>query len=296
MKIQLNPHSQWRREFAEKLVARITERERIAAIFIGGSVSRDFADEYSDLELCFVWQDSPTDSDRRSIIEKFKGDLFTTFESWTEQTHSLEDDMYVDGLQVDVWHNTIANNKKDLDAVLIDFSTNLNQLNFADTLLNAISLYDPSEILAAWKRRAEDYPEGLARKWIEESINTFSENNTTIHLHRNDLTVLYSLIAGYQKRIANALLALNSRYFPTYKRLSLTLATLPHKPTNIAERFEQTYSLSPSLAWQETAALMTETLHLLHEHYPSIAIEPALLELKRSRKFHASSPEASPEN
>ena len=54
-----NPHTQWRIEFAQHLAKRLSTFEGIKAIVIAGSVARDYADEYSDIEIPIFWESLP---------------------------------------------------------------------------------------------------------------------------------------------------------------------------------------------------------------------------------------------
>ena len=151
---------------------------------------------------------------RRGIIKAVDGELFSDWEAWTEVTRALEDDIYVNGFQVDIWHNTVKNDEADLDSVLVNFETNQNKLNFLDILRTCIPLYDPENLLGHWKVRASAYPPALRRKIILENFAHIGSGNANIHLHRGDLNILYGLVSGSQKRIFNILLALNKCIFP----------------------------------------------------------------------------------
>ena len=59
MTIPSNPHVQWRLDVARKLAEKIRAFPGVQAIVVGGSVARDYADAYSDLELPIFWDELP---------------------------------------------------------------------------------------------------------------------------------------------------------------------------------------------------------------------------------------------
>jgi hypothetical protein len=72
------------------------------AAFICGSVARVLADEFSDIELCFIWREEPPDKNRRDVIQAFGGELFSDWLPWKSDLLGLEDDIYVNGFQIDI--------------------------------------------------------------------------------------------------------------------------------------------------------------------------------------------------
>jgi hypothetical protein len=178
----------------------------------------------------------------------------------------------------------VQNDLADLDAVLLRFDTNQNKLNFLDVVRNCIPLCDPDGVLEEWKRRAKGYPAELQKKIIEENIAFFSSGNANIHLHRGDLTILYGLISGLQKRIFNVLLALNKMYFPTYKRMHACLKEMPIKPNDIEDVIDTSYTMRPPDAWKATEKLMRETISLIEKYCPEIDLTRAHRGLNTQRK------------
>ncbi len=64
-------------------------------------------------------------------------------------------------------------NLKVLEAVLLNFETNQNKLNFLDVVRNCIPLSDPEGVLEDCKQKAKEYPAELQKKIIEENIAFF---------------------------------------------------------------------------------------------------------------------------
>ena len=66
----------WRIDYAKDLCNKLIAFEQPHSILIGGSVAKGWADDYSDLELCFIWRKLPSYKQRQQLIEHFGGDFF----------------------------------------------------------------------------------------------------------------------------------------------------------------------------------------------------------------------------
>lgn len=53
----MNAQSQWRVELAQKLAAPYVSRVGLRMLLLSGSVARDCADAYSDLDLIAIWDE-----------------------------------------------------------------------------------------------------------------------------------------------------------------------------------------------------------------------------------------------
>jgi predicted nucleotidyltransferase len=91
---------------AEDPIARFRDAcaadERISAAFVGGSVARDEADRYSDLDLCVVVPDASFDdvfTDRAAIVAKLGTPLFV--EDWGDEAPEVFV-MLADGTDVEI--------------------------------------------------------------------------------------------------------------------------------------------------------------------------------------------------
>ena len=70
-----NEHAKWRIEFARRLSKHITTFDGVKAIVIAGSVARNYADEYSDLEIPVFWEVLPEDTERHALIRLLGADF-----------------------------------------------------------------------------------------------------------------------------------------------------------------------------------------------------------------------------
>ena len=130
----------------------------VQAIVVGGSVARGYADAYSDLELSIFWDELPTDATRLALVDALHGEFLYGYDG-----PAWEDQLLIDGFQVDLWHNTVAEEEAVFKAVLKDYSTDFGDSNFMDTIRACIPLYGEA-IIEQWKRQAAHYPEAAGPK------------------------------------------------------------------------------------------------------------------------------------
>ena len=65
----MNPESEWRLTVARRL-APLYAAQGASAVIVHGSVARDLADRYSDIEMCAFWDGPPPDEARMSVYRK----------------------------------------------------------------------------------------------------------------------------------------------------------------------------------------------------------------------------------
>lgn len=259
-----NPHIQWRLDIARQLVERIRAFPGVQAIIVGGSVARGYADAYSDLELPIVWDALPTDETRMAVVAALQGEFLYGYDGPAQ-----EDQLLINGFQVDLWHNTVAEEDAVFKAVLQEYSTRLGESNFMDTIRACIPLYGEA-LIQKWKRLAAQYPDELALKNIRETLPTLEASQLTVLAYRENPTAFYAAISRQQQAMFMVLLALNRLYFPTFKWMYQVLETMPIKPAAVEQRFRQAFKASYADAVQDTPQLLHETLALVEQTFPQV--------------------------
>ncbi len=73
-------------------------------------------------------------------------------------------------------------------------------------------------------------------------------------------------------------------YFPTYKRMHVSLKKMALKSEKIEASIDQTYSMPPPEAWKATDNLMRQTIDLIEQRFPAIDVKKAKLRLDTQRK------------
>jgi hypothetical protein len=259
-----NPHTKWRIDFARHLTKRLVTFEGIKAIIIAGSVACDFADEYSDVEIPIFWKTLPDDATRLAIVAALHADFLYAYDG-----PAREDQLLINGFQVDMWHIAVDDEEAIIKAVLEGHNLDLGGLNAMDTIRSCIPLYG-QETIKKWKEQVQAYPEGLVRKIIQDHISSFRVADLFILAARDNPTAFYRQLSYLHQEIFLVLLALNRRYFPTFKWLFRTLESMQVKPKNIDQRFRQAFKLPCSEAIADTRQLLEETLALVELQFPHL--------------------------
>jgi hypothetical protein len=272
-----NEHSAWRLDVARHLAKQISAFPGVRAIVVGGSVARGYADATSDLEMPVLWESLPGDDARQAIVAALGAEFVYGYDG-----PSLEDQLLIRGFQVDLWHNTVAKEEATIDGVLRDYSTDLGDSNFMDTIRACVPLYG-EEIIHGWKRRAQEYPDELALRVIRERIPAFQTSQVAIAAQRDNPTEFYAGLCQLQQALFLVLLALNRAYFPTFKWMYRVLESMPVQPTNTAQRLRRAFAVRSSEAVAGTAKLLDETLALVEQRFPQLDTAGARRRLAYSR-------------
>ena len=257
-------HSAWRLDVARHLAKQISAFPGVRAIVVGGSVARGYADAYSDLEMPVLWESLPSDDTRHAIVAALKAEFLYGYDG-----PSLEDQLLIRGFQVDLWHNTVANEEATIDGVLHGYSTDLGDSNFMDTIRACIPLYGEG-IIRGWKERAQDYPDELALRAIRERLPAFQTSQLAVAAQRANPTEFYAGLSQLQQALFLVLLALNRAYFPTFKWMVRVLESMAVQPKDTAQRLRRAFIIPYSEAVAGTAQLLDETLALVEQHFLEI--------------------------
>jgi hypothetical protein len=276
----MNPHVEWRLAIARQIAARIRPYEGIRAIVVGGSVARGYADAYSDLEMPLFWDDLPSDEVRKAIVADLGAKFLYGYDG-----PSNEDQLLIDGFQVDFWQCSVAHEETVFEDVLTRFDTDLGSSNFMDTIRACIPLHGEA-LIARWKERAQCYPDGLVVRNIQDSLRRLDRGHLEVHWRRDNPTMVYGTIGVLQEQVFLILLALNREYFPSFKWMYRSLAKMHVKPADIEHRFRGAYTCPQVEAIQDTLAVVEETLSLVEERYPQVDVTAMKRRLSMPRRAY----------
>ena len=103
---------------AEQIVLTYSDHPSIKAVMVGGSVSRGYADRYSDLEVGVFWADAPTEAERKSAVESVGGKLLTFDEAPRNELYTLDEaairgKSYRGTAMISTQHLTVAEMEKE---------------------------------------------------------------------------------------------------------------------------------------------------------------------------------------
>jgi predicted nucleotidyltransferase len=275
-----NPHTKWRIDFARHLTKHLVTFNGIKAIVIAGSVARDYADEYSDIEIPIFWEQLPDDATRHAIVAALNADFLYAYDG-----PAREDQLLINGVQVDLWHIPTTREEEVLKAVQHDHIFDLGSLNALDTIRTCVPLYG-EDIIQVWKHRSQEYPDELAERIIQEHLTSFNIGQLFILAQRNNPTAFYAQLSHLQQEIFLVLLALNRSYFPTFKWLYQALKSMQVKPDAIGQRFRQAFEAAYEEAIADTKLILEETLHLAEGQVPQLDTASIYRRLNYVRTAH----------
>jgi predicted nucleotidyltransferase len=260
----MNGHAQWRLDFADTLSADLRQFASIEMIAVLGSVARGYSDQYSDLELLLVWNQLPSPDQQSTLLRALQAEFrYPNFDPGYQNAFRIQ------GIPVDLWHTTIAQEEAVIHTVLHDFSLDLVANNRLDTLLSCIPLYGADQA-DDWKTRIQAYPSELALRFIQTYIPHFHLRQLNLAAHRDNPTAFYSIVSAIQCSLFLVLLALNRSYFPTFKWIYPALQRMPQTPHKIAARLHSMFHESPIEAAEHLRAVLAETLDMVERAYPQI--------------------------
>jgi hypothetical protein len=241
----------------------------VRAVIVAGSVARNYADAYSDLEIPIFWDIIPDDKRRLEIVDVLAGRFLFAYDG-----PSREDQLLMDGVQVDLWHIAVEQEEEIIRAVLQDHRTDLGFLNAMDTIRCCIPLYGEG-MIRVWKSQAEEYPAGLSRRIITEHLAAFRVDQLETYARRGDPTGFYDQLRFLQQKVFLVLLALNRSYFPAFKWMYPELKNMAIKPKFIGKRFRRGYAATHDQAAADMQQILIETIRLVEEQFPQIDTDTA---------------------
>jgi len=159
----------WRIKFAKFLFERIEALDEINAAFIGGSVCRGYADEYSDLEICFVWEKQIEENDRLLVNEQLNVNSFDV-RYVNNKINQIEDSTRFKDLQIDIYHTNKEYIEIIINDVLCNHDISFEKMNYLNIIEYAIPLYGKN-IISTWKQKVKKYPNKLSELIIQKHIS-----------------------------------------------------------------------------------------------------------------------------
>lgn len=245
------------RQLAQR-IADALPSEVVEEVVLTGSVSREVADERSDIEMLVVTRGQQT------LEECFGyacGAGLSGLGSWGPQaTRARRVSGYREGVPIELiwWHREFAEER--LAAVLAGEPSTT-----PDALVHGKALRG-GELLRAWQERLAEYPPELAAARIEAAALTWggfaAEGLLTITRPGERYALLERLLDD-ANRVVTIVFALNRVWEPTHKRLAARVAALPVQPERLAERIDAALAEpDPDTAARLLAELQLETVEL----------------------------------
>ncbi|WBL16952.1 DUF4037 domain-containing protein [Sutcliffiella sp. NC1] len=248
---------------------------KVEAVLLGGSVSRNWEDEYSDIELFVFWNEAPSDEDRKTPIKKVKGDIidFHPFEDdeWSE-TYTTEE------VKLEISNFLTHTIKQIIDDVTLSFDTDLDKQCIVATVHDGVSL-SGDLVIKSMKEKVNSYPVELSLAMIEENIHLGNRwNNREALLNRKDWLMLYKVMVEVQTKVMGMLFGLNRQYVhhPAFKWQKQSLQSMDITPENIVNRLDSIFLDHPSNSVKELEDIIGDVYELIQREYPQIDLSSVI--------------------
>jgi hypothetical protein len=227
-------------------------------VVLTGSVSRGVADDISDIEMLIVTQG---ELDLEDCFALAAACGVTDLGTWGQQgVPTKRVSGYRDGAPIELIWWSRAHAASAIDAI---FAGDLSAT--ADAMANGVALRT-SGLLAQWQERLRNYPDELARAWIEDAAlkwGGFHAAGLLTLLRPGERLALLEWMVDDAARIVRIVFTLNRVWQPTLKRVADRAATLTHKPERLTERIEEALTEpDPLRALLTMIELQLETLAL----------------------------------
>ncbi len=238
------------------------QNSKIEAILLAGSVSRNWQDEHSDIELHILWSAPPEDEDRQNPIQDVGGTILSYHpyekEEWSESY------LTKDGIKLEISNFLSVTVECFISDVVDKYETNYEKQCIVASIQDGVSLYG-KEIIQKLKDRVEKYPLELSKRMIAENLLLSNRwNNREALLKRKDWLMLYDVICEVEKNIFGALFGLNKMYVhhPAFKWMPFNIERMKIKPANLYERMTNILIGHPENSINELELLIEEVLVL----------------------------------
>lgn len=269
-------------KMAEEAAAVYAENPKVEAVLLGGSVSKGWQDEFSDIELLVFWKQAPTIEDRKDPIEQLKGTILDFHpyeeEEWSE-TYTTQ------GIKLEISNFLTATIQALLQKTVVQHDPAPETQCIAAAIEHGRAL-SGEMLISGMKKQIELYPDGLRLAMIAANIDLGSRwGNREALLHRQDWLMLYSVMAKIQMQIMAVLFGLNRQYVvhPGFKWQRKSLEGMAVKPNDISSRFDSIFLAIPDEGVRELEAIIADVFDLLAEELPQLDLSDARKKVERVR-------------
>ncbi|HEY2793688.1 MAG TPA: hypothetical protein VGJ28_15095, partial [Micromonosporaceae bacterium] len=230
-----------RRELAERVATAYAGIPGVRAVLLTGSVARDFDDGWSDVELMVFHDGEPSEEARRAVPG-----LVTCWE-YDGDNDEWADDLLIDGVEVQASHKTVAGAEAWLSACTVGHDPDLVKQDFIALVRYGVPLHG-SDVIAAWRRATDLYPDELRLAMVTEHLDFRSDWHRRKLLDRGELLPLYTDLVDSVRNVHLVLLGLNGVWFPHlgFKWLRRTAADLVIAPPDLADRLDAVLTAEPA--------------------------------------------------
>lgn len=272
----MTDHSVWRVSLAHKIAPAFTANPKVEACFVFGSAALGISDQYSDLELAFIWSHLPSAEELQATaqsvgVEGWEIELYgEAKQRWLEQ-------FYLYGMKVEAGHWT----REMIDNIVTDvverydvsqYGLVFEKQAIAFHLQHAVVLCG-EDIIRQWQIQLSPYPEELAVVMVQKHLKFRPFDGQTILTDRLEIPMLYENRCAIVRRLLNILFGLNHIYHPGFKWTRYWLEEMNIKPLEFFARLERIFQSDAASGTHELRQLVEETFDLVEQYLPQIDLK-----------------------
>ncbi|MEP0874228.1 hypothetical protein NDA01_31535, partial [Trichocoleus desertorum AS-A10] len=192
--LNMTEHSAWRISLAHKITPAFTAHPKVAACFVFGSAALGISDQYSDLELGFIWSQLPSVEELQATAQNV-GVKGWEIEPYGEAKQAWLEQFYLYGMKVEADHWA----QHTMDNIAIDvverYDVSQNGLLFekqaiASHLQRAVVLHGEG-MINQWQAQLSPYPEELAVAMVQKHLKFRPFDGQHILTERLEIPMLY---------------------------------------------------------------------------------------------------------
>jgi len=269
----MNEANEQRLKIARKNASNYLTNPQLKAIGITGSVARDQADAYSDIDMSIYYEKLPLEEELKATYEQNQGSDYIIYADELEEGAIVEQ-YFVQGIKCDFGHVTIERFERDLKMLLEECEPDNLMLKVLEGIVDMLPLHG-TEIINQWKAKVANYPDKLAQAIVKKHLNfrpLWVIQNYGVQ--RNDLLFLTDEFLIATKNIIGVLLGLNRLYHPVraapLKGMDKLIQKMNTAPDNLSFRLKQLFREEPHTAVTKLGELIEETFTLVKIHMPEV--------------------------
>lgn len=272
----MTDHSVWRISLAHKIAPAFTANPKVEACFVFGSAVLGISDQYSDLELAFIWSQLPSAEELRTTAQSV-GVEGWEIEPYGEAKQRWLEQFYRYGMKVEAGHWT----HEMVDNIVIDVVEHYDVSQYglvfekqalASHLQHAVVLHG-EDLIKQWQTRLSPYPEELAVAMVQKHLKFRPFDGQHILTERLEIPMLYENRCTIVRWLLNILFGLNHIYHPGFKWTRYWLEEMNIKPPEFFARLERVFQSDAASGTHELRRLAEETFDLVEQCLPQVDLK-----------------------
>jgi hypothetical protein len=269
----MTEHSVWRISLARKIAPAFTTNPKVEACFVFGSAALGISDQYSDLELAFIWSQLPSAEELQATAQSV-GVKGWEVERHEEAKEAWLEQFYLYGMKVEAGHWARDAMDKIVTDVVERYDVSQNGLVFekqasASNLQYAVILYG-EDIIKQWQNRLSPYPDDLAVAMVQKHLKFRPFDGQYIMTDRLEIPMLYENRCMIVRWLLNLLFGLNHIYHPGFKWTRYWVEKMKIKPPEFFARLEHIFQSDAVSGTDELRQLIEEVFDLVERTLPQV--------------------------